>query len=226
MLETPAVSYMPVTSETYDYHLPNGLSHCARVAEEVRAMLGEILAGRRGMVDPSRARAPVRPAPRRHSRPARPAIACWMCCWQAATASARQPRPAALTWLKAWVAGYYRTFGKRINGCCPNHRNGAAYHAHRFPGVTVSELNDRIARFGAQLRRFGGVRAEARSPYVFAIHDPEAATRSTAARNLATLRSRLTSNLQEPDSESATPIHVWWPKSAATTKATWPSRAI
>ena len=37
-----------------------------------------------------------------------------------------------------------------------------------------------IARFGAELGRFGSVRAEALSPYVFRIHDLDAATRAGA----------------------------------------------
>jgi hypothetical protein len=90
-------------------------------------------------------------------------------------------RPAPLPWLRAWLTGNIRTLVKRINGMRPNHRNSAAYHAHRFPGVTVPELNARIARFGAELGRFGSVRAEARSPYVFRIHDPEAARRLAGA---------------------------------------------
>jgi hypothetical protein len=85
--------------------------------------------------------------------------------------------PSASVWLKAWFAGEYRTLKKRINRLRPNHRNSAAYHAHRFPGVSEAELNERIARFQSLLGRFGSVRAEAFSDYVFRIHDPHAATR-------------------------------------------------
>ncbi len=75
------------------------------------------------------------------------------------------------------MTGNIRTLGKRFNSRRADHRNSAAYHSHRFPGVTAAELNARIARFGEQLGRFGDVRAEERSPYVFRIHDPEAAKR-------------------------------------------------
>ncbi len=173
VLETPAVSYMPVSSETYDYHLPNGLSHQATTPEAVRETLAEILAGRRGLVD-----AAVRERFfARHLASMRGPLACdRVLDVLVARGYAEQApaRPPAGPWLRAWLGGHMRTLGKRFNGLLPEHRNGPAYHAHRFPGVSVSELNARIARFGAELGRFQGVRAEARSPYVFRIHDPEA----------------------------------------------------
>jgi len=181
VLETPAVSYMPVTSATFDYHLPNGLSHCARTPTEVRALLSEILAGDRGLVDEA-----VREGLfSRHLCATEGPLACDRVL-DVLTASGyreRAPRrPAARPWLRAWLAGNIRTLVKRINGLKPDHRNSAAYHAHRFPGVTAAELNARIARFGAELGRFAGVRAEARSPYVFRIYDLEAARRQPGPR--------------------------------------------
>ena len=177
VLDTPAVSYMPVTSETYDYHLPNGLSHCAATPAAVREHLAAILAGRRGLVD-----AAVRERVfGRHLAATRGALACdrVLDVLIAGGYAERAPQgPGGLPWLKAWLTGNIRTVVKRINGLRPHHRNSAAYHAHRFPGVTVPELNARIARFGAELGRFGGVRAEVRSPHVFHIHNLGATTRN------------------------------------------------
>lgn len=180
VLDTPAVSYMPVRSETFDYHLPNGLSHCAASQEEVRTMLAEILDGRRGLVeDATRERLFDRHLAATHGALASDRV---MDVLLANGYAERAPRrPPALPWLRAWLTGNIRTLVKRINGMRPNHRNSAAYHAHRFPGVTVPELNARIGRFGAELGRFGSVRAESRSPYVFRIHDPEAARRLAGA---------------------------------------------
>jgi surface carbohydrate biosynthesis protein len=181
VLDTPAVSYMPVRSEIFDYHLPNGLSHCAHTQDAVRDMLGEILDGRRGLVDAATRERLFD----RHLAATRGALACdrvMDVLLAGGHGRHAPPRPAALPWLRAWLTGNIRTLVKRINGMRPNHRNSAAYHAHRFPGVTVPELNARIARFGAELGRFGSVRAEARSPYVFRIHDPAAASRRAGAR--------------------------------------------
>ena len=183
VLDTPAVSYMPVTSDTFDYHLPNGLSHCAATPETVRELLSAILAGQRGLVDETvRERLFAR-----HLTATRGALACDRVLdvlLASGYAEHAPPRPAALSWLKAWLTGNIRTGVKRFNGLRPNHRNSAAYHAHRFPGVTAPELNARIARFGAQLGRFGGVRAEVHSPYVFCIHNHEATPRQPGSNNL------------------------------------------
>lgn len=181
VLETPAVSYMPVTSEVYDYHLPNGLSHAASTPEEVRERLGAIVDGRLGMVSNE-----VRQRFfERHLASTHGPMACdrVLDVFLASGYAQRAPRPvSASAWLKAWIAGQYRTLKKRINRLRPNHRNSAAYHAHRFPGVTEAELNARIARFGAQLGRFGGVRAEQFSEHVFRIHDPLAAVCGSAVQ--------------------------------------------
>ena len=176
VLETPAVSYMPVTAETYDYHLPNGLSHCARTPDEVRAMLGEILTGRRSLVDVALRERLFN----RHLAATTGPLACdrVLDVLQASGYADRAPpRPSALSWLSANLRGRYRTFGKHVNRLVPNHRNGVAYHTHRFPGVTVPELNARIARFAAELGRFGTIRVAERSPYVFSIRDVAAARR-------------------------------------------------
>lgn len=179
VLETPAVSYMPVTSEVYDYHLPNGLSHQARTQDEVRTRIAEILEGRLGLVAPETRQHFFD----RHLSSTQGPLACdrVLDVFLASGYADRALRPAsASVWLKSWLAGQWRTFRKRVNSLRPNHRNSAAYHAHRFPDVTEAELNERIARFGALLGRFGGVKAEAFSDYVFRIHDPRASTRSVA----------------------------------------------
>lgn len=176
VLETPAVSYMPVTSEAYDYHLPNGLSHAAHTPQAVRDALAEILDGRRGLVDEA-----VRERLfGRHLAATRGPLACDRvldALIERGHADRAPPRPAAGRWLKAWLSGHRRTLVKRLSGLRRDSRDGDAFHAHRFPGVTVAELNARIARLGKELGRFGSVRAAARSPHVFFIQDPEAATR-------------------------------------------------
>jgi hypothetical protein len=49
------------------------------------------------------------------------------------------------------------------------HRSGAAFHAHRFHALTVSDLDARIDRFRRVLGRFEGVRAGRLAPHVFRI---------------------------------------------------------
>jgi surface carbohydrate biosynthesis protein len=185
VLGTPAVSYMPVTSDIYDYHLPNGLSHGARTPDAVREALAEVLDGRRGTVDSATRDRFFN----RHLAATEGPLACDRVLDVLIAngyADRAPPRPATLPWLKTWLMSQTRTAAKRINSLRPHHRNSAAYHAHRFPGVTAPELNARIARFGNELGRFGSVRAVAHSPYVFRIHDPEAASRRELSQDMAT----------------------------------------
>jgi len=179
VLDTPAVSFMPVTSEVYDYHLPNGLSHQAHTPEAVHERLAAIMSGREG---------PLRGELRerllaRHLAATDGALACDRVLDALRVngyALGPPGLPPARRWLRGWLASRYRTVKKRFNSLIPHHRNGAAYHAHRFPGVTAEALNERIARFGERLGRFASVRAEARSPHVFGIRDLGAATRVAA----------------------------------------------
>jgi hypothetical protein len=176
VLETPAVSYMPVTSEVYDYHLPNGLSHQARTQDEVRARIADIVEGRLGTVAPEIRQHFFD----RHLSSTQGPLACdrVLDVLVAGGYAHRAPKAVpASTWLKSWLAGQWRTLRKHANRLRPNHRNSVAYHAHRFPTVTAAQLDERIARFGALLGRFGSVRAESLSEHVFRIHDPQAAAR-------------------------------------------------
>lgn len=177
VLGTPAVSYMPVQSETCDYHLPNGLSHRALTQDAVQELLGEILEGRRGLVDEATRERLFS----RHLAATHGALSCDRVMDVLTTGgyvTQQPPDPPFAPWLKARVICGVRTFGKRLNSRRADHRNSAAYHAHRFPDINAPALNARIARFAQQLGRFHGVRAEVHSPYVFRIRDPQKATRT------------------------------------------------
>ena len=65
-----------------------------------------------------------------------------------------------------------RTIVKRFNGYRLDHRNNLDFHRHRFPGTSVSELNDTIALFGRQLGRFDGIVARQISEHIYSIGRP------------------------------------------------------
>jgi surface carbohydrate biosynthesis protein len=180
VLETPAISYMPVLSDVYDYHLPNGLSHQARTQNDVRRLMGDILEGRLGTVA-SETRQRLFD---RHLASTHGPLACDRVLdvlLSSAFAHHAPPRTSGAEWLKSWFAGRWRTLKKQVNRLRPNHRNSAAYHAHRFPPVSEVALNERIARFRTVLGRFDSVRAEAVSEFVFRVHDPLAVARGASS---------------------------------------------
>ena len=99
-----------------------------------------------------------------------------------------------LPWLKAGLTGTIHTHGKCCNNLWPHHRYRAAYHVHRFLGVSLPALY-------AQLGRFGGVSAQAHSPPIFRIHNLETTTRHAApdvSRVSATSASRITHEGAQP----------------------------
>jgi hypothetical protein len=168
VLDTPAVAYQPVQSDRFDFPLPNALSHRAFRPDEVTRIVGSILAGRLGPLD---GRERTRIFERHLTALEGPLAADRIVDVLAARgyAGGRPPRPPLGTYVPAWIGGNVRTTGKLINMLRRNHRSSAAFHAHRFPALTVSDLESRIERFRRLLGRFEGVRVTRLAPHVFRI---------------------------------------------------------
>lgn len=179
VLGTPSISYQPVRSECYDYHLPNSQSHQAASPEEVRERIAAILAGRLGRVDSEHGRAVLA---RHLTATCGPlAVDRVMDVLQAeGYFDAPPPRPPLPAYAKAWLGTHARTAIKHFNMLRPGHRNSAAYHAHRFPDISVDEINARVARFSRQLGRFGELRVHALSRYLFSVAGPACDLRAVA----------------------------------------------
>jgi surface carbohydrate biosynthesis protein len=169
VLDTPAVAYQPVRSDRFDFPLPNALSHRALRPDEVTRIVGAILAGRLGPLD-GRERARIF---ERHLTALEGPLAAdrIVDVLEARYAGGRPPRPPFGTHVSAWIGGNVRTAGKLLNRLRRNHRSSAAFHAHRFPALTVSDLEGRIERFRRLLGRFEGVRVTRLAPHVFRIVD-------------------------------------------------------
>ncbi len=168
VLDTPAVTYQPVQSDRFDFPLPNAVSHRAARPDEVTRIVGAILAGRLGPLDGGeRARIFERHLTALEGPLAADRIVDVL--HARGYAGGRPPRPPLATYLPAWIGGNLRTTGKHLTRLRPNQRSGAAFHAHRFPGLTVPDLEARIDRFRRVLGRFDGVRVTRLAPYVFRI---------------------------------------------------------
>ena len=85
-----------------------------------------------------------------------------------------QQRPPAVplsSYLQGWLQTKIRTGVKRINMHRPGHRNNIRYHDHRFPPISVNELQRRIDRLGILTGRFGDIRIQQTSRHMYRI-DP------------------------------------------------------
>jgi surface carbohydrate biosynthesis protein len=168
VLGTPAISYLPVRSDIYDYALPNSLSHQAETIEETISLLDDVVSGRRGLI-PEDARMQLIAC---HLASTTGALACDRVVETLAAAGYLTqpiPRPALGNLLIGWIGMNGRTLLQRLNMQRPNSRHSRAHHAHRFPDITAAELNTRISRMGKLLGRFGRVRAEPLADHIFSI---------------------------------------------------------
>jgi hypothetical protein len=84
-------------------------------------------------------------------------------------AAAPPPHPPPLGRLRGALRARLRTATKQRNMRRRDHRNSAAFHRHRFPGVDVASLEARIARFGDQLGRFQRVRVTELSEHLYCL---------------------------------------------------------
>jgi hypothetical protein len=83
------------------------------------------------------------------------------------------PLPSATLRLRGRLAATTRSLVKRhIKARIPQHRNNPAYQRNRYQGVSEHELEQRIARLGACLNRFDGLRVR---PVAEHIHEIQAA---------------------------------------------------
>ncbi len=178
LLGIPAVSYQPVMAASYDYYLPNALSHCAQTPAEVRELLIDILAGRVGQVAATvRNQILARHLAATSGELAADRVVDVL--ESAGLTTRRPPWPGMPQFLKGWVGGHLRTATKQINMRRPGHRNSAAYHAHRFPEISVAQVENRVGRLRTLLGRFQGVHVKQLSRYLFAI-DRDGAQRDHA----------------------------------------------
>jgi surface carbohydrate biosynthesis protein len=179
VLRTPAITYRPVTSQCFDYALPNSLSYEARTEHDVCELLELVLRGRLGPCEgPQRDATLNRHLEATDGRLASDRVIDVLL--GAGYGTAPPPRPPVVRALAARVVAGARTALKRVNMRRRGHWNSAEYHAHRFPDIGAGELNARISRFRDLLGRFDGIGACQVSPYLFSIGGPGAGPGSRA----------------------------------------------
>jgi surface carbohydrate biosynthesis protein len=163
---TPAIAYQPVVSERFDLALPNALSEPARDLGELEQRVRAALAG----TLPAGGEIARRRILERHVAALEGPLAADRMLdvlVAAGFASTPLPRPNLLRRFRGVLRTRLRTAKKRRNMRLPDHRNSAEFHRHRFPGVSVAELEERIARFGGQLGRFQHVTVSPLAEHIF-----------------------------------------------------------
>ena len=168
LLNRPVICYSPIRSAEYEMELPDRLSDRAENFEELRALTADFLAGG----------TPCDPDGEKHALAAH-----HIASLEGPLASTRildalerhmaeNPLPVVdpANRRAALFKARRRGFEKRILSLIPGyHVNSRSYSRHRFPDITCSQVNRRIARFACVLKRFDGVKAEPMRRNVFKI---------------------------------------------------------
>jgi hypothetical protein len=166
VLEKPAVTYQPVQSQEFDYHLPNGLSHRTYTPEEVRKTLSAVLENRLGLIDDGERR---RILGQHLASTEGPLAVDRIMGILREKEEVRTALPARnpIKFAKSWIGANIRTGIKLINRQRKNHRNSKAYHDHRYPAISEAQLQARIDHFAALLGRFDNIKITRTSEYIF-----------------------------------------------------------
>jgi len=169
-LGVPAISYLATLNEYYDYDfqgLPTRLSHQCFNFQELEDTLSRILSGELGAADSEERRAlmdyylAARDGPLASER--------IVDVLQANGYGEKQPPASPLgTYLQGWLFAELKAALTKLYMRRPG-PNRQAYHDHRFPPISVEDLEHRIARFGTLLDRFRSVKVTPYAKHVFRI---------------------------------------------------------
>ncbi|MDT8281404.1 MAG: hypothetical protein RQ982_01180 [Gammaproteobacteria bacterium] len=170
LLRVPAISYLATFNEYYDYDfqgLPTKLSYQCFSFDELKLSLGQILAGEKAAAGGEERKALIDHYLAAQEGP----LACERLVDMLIESGYDQQSPvppSMLSRTSGWLKCNLRTIQKRLK----MKRHGGkrqAYHDHRFPELTVTDIEQRVERFRKLLNRFDSVKVSAHSQHIFNI---------------------------------------------------------
>jgi surface carbohydrate biosynthesis protein len=171
VMRIPAFSFRPAVSEAIDttfYVLPHGLSHQVFATEELIDGIQQVLDGTLGAADGEERAALLK----RYLTGQEGALACerMVDVLQAITEKGPAPQAPPLPQrLSGWVMAQSRVLIKRLKSYFPGSHAPPEFHRHRYPGIPLEELRQRIRRFQEILGDETPISAEAITPQIFRI---------------------------------------------------------
>jgi surface carbohydrate biosynthesis protein len=148
-LRVPALSYRATVNETYDagfYRLPNALSHNCFSCDELRDSLQRILEGTLGPPDGESRRALAG----HHLAAQDGPLACERMVDVLEQIAAGQARPlsrAVLRSFERWLTSRGLHVVRGVKSKLPGSHNRPEFQRHRFPGLPMNEVAERLSRF-------------------------------------------------------------------------------
>lgn len=170
VLGVPAVSYLATLNEFYDYDfqgLPTKLSHQCFNFAQLKETLSRIHSGEIGAADGKARLDLINYYLAARNGP----FACERILDILETSGYKEKQPPAqstINYLQGWLYTKVKTALTYINMHKPG-PNRSAYHDHRFPELSVSDIEHRIAQLGSLLGRFENIHVEEFSKHIFRI---------------------------------------------------------
>jgi hypothetical protein len=149
VMRLPAISYRASVNDFYDlgfYRLPNLLSHQCFDFEELRAILGDILAGKLGPADGAEREEIIS----HHLAGLDGPLACERIvdvCEQLLGDGSELGKPALRYRLNSWYLAKGLGLINRYKSYLPGEFNKPTFQSHRYPGISIEDLHGRISRF-------------------------------------------------------------------------------
>lgn len=163
-----AVTYRPVESEEHDRYLSNALGYRATSMSELCDRVHGIIEGRLGAPDdPGQRKLLAQHLSAREGPLASDRIVDALALHQ--RADRRSARSGTTARIAAMLRSERRALAKRYQGLSPENENHPAYQRHRYPGVTPTQLEERIAELGSALGRFRTLCTRPLGPHLYEI---------------------------------------------------------
>ncbi len=171
MLGTPAIAYRPSVDRYFDsevFGLPNRLSHQCFDFDELVGMLNQILEGTRGAAGGDERKALFSPyLTAGDGRLASERIVDVLETIGAMPLEEDLPREG--NWLGGWRRATWRRLVKRSKGYLPGSKYRPEFQRHRYPGLTLEEMKERVERFQGLLGDEQPLRVELVREHIYRI---------------------------------------------------------
>lgn len=168
VLGVPTISYLATLNEYYDYEyqgLPTKLSYQCFNFEELKSTLVRILSGELGVAEGEERKRLIDYYLAAQHGP----LSCdrMVDILEQNDYSRKQPSANPIgTYIQGWLSAKLKALLTNLNMHRPG-PNRLIYHDHRFPEITVADIEQRIARFSKLLNRFDRIKVEKYSKHLF-----------------------------------------------------------
>jgi surface carbohydrate biosynthesis protein len=171
MMRVPAVSYRATVNEDYDlgfYRLPNLISHQCFDDDQLHETLRKIFSGELGAANGDECKALVAKYLTAQNGP--------LACERIVDVLERMvkyrpslPDPGRGRRMVGWGVSNGRRFVRYIRKFMPGSYAPPEFHRHRYPGISLRELNTRISKFQQVLDDSSNIKADRLSDQIFLI---------------------------------------------------------